>query len=94
MSNKKYNSFKKFIAESERGDVFVYHTGDLPNDRKGNEVLNELALSGLDYFQRGFVELAQKRLGKANYEYRAIRTNDVGRRYFKGCYRVPGKKED
>lgn len=90
---KKYNTLKAFVADSRKGERFVYHSGDLAQDRKSNDLLNMTALQALDFYQRGFVELVQKRNGKHSYDYLAVRTIDVGRRYFKGCYEQESGEE-
>lgn len=77
----------QFINDAERGDSFVYHTGSLAIDRQGNDALDKQASDMLEYYQRGFVELIQRRVGKNKFEYVAVRTMDVGRRYFTGCYK-------
>lgn len=84
-------TLKGFINKSRRGDEFIYHVGDLARDRKDNPTLNEVAHQAMDFFQRGFLELCQRRLGDNSYEYVAVRTTDVGRRPFTGCYAQDGE---
>lgn len=91
MPNKKYNTIKQFVSNAKDGERFVYHSGDLASDRKDNDDLNKVALTAMDYYQRGFVELFQKKLSRGKYEYIAERCTNVGRRFFRGCYE--GKPE-
>lgn len=90
---KKHSTLKTFVTGSRKGDRFVYHAGDLAQDRKNSEQINAVALEALDFYQRGFIELVQKRNGKHNYDYLAVRTVDVGRRFFKGCYEATNEEE-
>jgi len=83
----KFRNLKAFVDEGKKGDKYVYHTGMLSIDRQENDLLNKTANDILELYQRGFVEIFQRRLGKNKFEYYAIRTNDVGRRYFSGCYK-------
>lgn len=82
---------KSFINRAKRGEVLVYHTGNLSMDRRDNDDLNEVADFFMEYYQKGFVELIQRRKTPRRYEYVAIRTDNVGKRFFKGCYKE-GKK--
>lgn len=84
---KSFNNLNQFINDASRGDTYVYHTGCLAFDRQGNDLLDKRASEMLEYYQRGFVELIQRRVGKNKFEYTAVRTNNVGRRYFTGCYK-------
>lgn len=72
--------FRMWYAEAERGDFFVYHTGDLAVDRwdweNGGvplEPLDGLARLVMHYSDQGLVALTQSRLGNGKSEYRATK---------------------
>lgn len=77
---------KKFVNKSQFGDRHVYHTGSLSNDRQKDSDLNDTAKEALELYQKGLIELIQKKIGKNNYQYIAVRT-ETERRYFSGCYK-------
>lgn len=83
----KFKSFKSFVDEGQRGDEYVYHTGLLAKDRKENDVLNKAASNALEWYQKGLIDLFQRRVGKYSCEYIARRVTHVGARKFRGCYR-------
>lgn len=83
----KFKSFRTFMDEGRRGEEYIYHTGLLAKDRRENDILNKVANNALDGYQRGSIDLFQRRVSKYICEYVARRTPQSGQRKFKGCYR-------
>jgi hypothetical protein len=78
----------EWIAQSHKGDRFVYHVGHLLHDRKFRVKLagtggfadvpviplQNIATAALEAYWSGYVVLVQKRLGEDTFQYLAIRT--------------------
>lgn len=83
---KKYTSLKNFIETGSRDEEYVYHTGFLMSDRVDNDAIIKTADYALEWYQRGFINLFQRKIGPHMYEYIACRVMGVGPRKFTGCY--------
>lgn len=81
----KFPTLKKFAENSQRGDTHVYHQGFLILDRSKDNTANIIAEEALEYYQRGVVELVQKKISDFEYQYIAVRAA-AGKRPFVGSY--------
>jgi hypothetical protein len=70
--------FEAWVKTAKPGQVCLYHTGMLANDRVENNLaslrVHSLASVATDSAKKGLVNLVQRRLGAENYEYLAVRT--------------------
>lgn len=89
MSKKKYASLKDLVNNGAQGDEYVYHIGSLMCDRVDNDTLSKDANYALEWYQRGFIELYQRRIAADTYSYVAKRVY-IGSRPFVGCYAQVG----
>lgn len=67
--------FNRSIRNKKRGEVIVYHNGDLQYDRQmpGAGLLRELANAAWASYKTGMATLVQKRIGKNNFAYMAVK---------------------
>lgn len=90
-SRNKYNSFRKFLDESDRGEKHTYHVGFLCEDITSNDVLAKSNEKIREAHTRGLIELVQKKISAGSeqkddapvYEYIAIRVHtDSSKKYY------------
>lgn len=70
--------FSNWLANPFGSRSIIYHTGLLMADRQSKDpaapIISAVAGMALSAANRGIVTLVQRRLGEANYEYIAIRS--------------------
>ena len=80
-----FSTLKKFAENSQRGESHVYYQGFLVRDRSNDNTTNIIAEEALEYYQRGVVELVQRKISDCEYQYIAVRSA-AGKRPFVGAY--------
>jgi hypothetical protein len=66
---------EKFKKTGRSGEIALYHTGFLYNDRLNDSMLEAVAATALGYEELGYFLLFQRRLDDMEYEYLAVRTS-------------------
>lgn len=66
-----------WVNTAQAGDTWVYHCGDLANDRRHNKALDTMASTLLDAELKGLVVLYQKRVGTSLWGYTARRKRQL-----------------